>query len=151
MSTALASPTEERVFRAHLERAEFRAGVRESRWRFISLEWPMALIAVSAGERPGAPTEFVFRFDLTDYPRQAPNAYPWDADTDSTLVAEKRPKGDRVGLAFRVDWQGLYLPVDRSAISGHNWRSWRWDDTKDITFYLRLLYELLNDDDYTGV
>jgi hypothetical protein len=25
------------------------------------------------------------------------------------------------------------------------------DDKKDITLYLRLVFELLNDDDYTGV
>jgi hypothetical protein len=142
---------EERVLRAHLERAEFLAGVRERRWRLISLEWPTAMIAVAAAARRGAPREFFFRFDLTGYPRQGPNAFPWDVETDANLAADKRPKGERVGLAFRADWQGMYLPVDRSAISGHNWRSWRWDDTKEITFYLRLLYELLNDDDYTGI
>jgi hypothetical protein len=143
---------EERVLRAHLERAKFVAGAREGRWRLLSLEWPVALVGVSAAERISAPREFFLRIDLSGYPRQAPNGYPWDVEADALLATDGRPKGGRVERAFRADWQGLYLPVDRSALDGHSaWRSWRWDDSKDLTYYLRLVHELLNDDDYTGV
>jgi hypothetical protein len=103
----------------------------------------------------GAPTEYVLRFELTNYPADAPIATPWDESTNSELGAAGRPKGGRAATAFRMDWQGgaaLYLPCDRTAAAGHTgWASWRWDSSKDITYYLRLVYELLNDEDYTGV
>jgi hypothetical protein len=146
-----ASPAE-RVFREHLERADYVAGVGAKRWRLISLDWPTAIFAVRAGARESSPEEFSFRINLDGYPGQAPHGHAWDPETEAVLAADKRPKGERVGLAFRADWDGLYLPTDRSAVAGHtNWRSWRWDDRKDISFYLRLLHELLNDEDYKGV
>jgi len=75
------------------------------------------------------------------------------------LAAAARPKGHRVGNAFRTDWEGgvaLYIPCDRVAISSHGaWAAqhpaWLWDASKDITLYLRLVHEMLNDEDYTGV
>jgi hypothetical protein len=147
-----ASP-EERTFQAHLLRPEFQFGVATERWRVIGMEWPIALIAVSAAERGASPTEFVLRFDLTGYPNDAPTAIPFDLTTNARLAADKLPKGPRLSgnMAFRPDWPGLYLPVDRSALSGHAWRTWRWDNSRDITYYLRLVHELLNAEDYEGV
>lgn len=144
---------DERTFRAHLLRPEFQAAVAARRWRVLDIHWPFALIAVSAAVRPNGPDEFVLRFELTGYPSQAPTAIPFDLETEARLAPEKLPKGPRLSgnMAFRPDWQGLYLPVDRSAISGHNWRTWRWDDSCDITLYLRLVHELLNAEDYAGV
>lgn len=146
---------DERVFQAHLERAEYLVAVRGRRWRLISLEWPVCTFAVAAAPRENAPAEFSFRLDVGDYPRQAPHGQLWDMDGDAPLAHERRPKGERASLAFK-EWAGIYLPIDRSAIGATlidhaAWRSWRWNDGKDITFYLRLLHELLNADDYTGV
>lgn len=139
--------------RAHLLRPEFQAARAAGRWRVLDIDWPSALIAVSAAARPNSPDEFVLRFDLTGYPSQAPTAIPFDLETGARLTPEKLPKGPRLSgnMAFRPDWPGLYLPVDRSAINGHNWRTWRWDDSRDISFYLRLVHELLNAEDYAGI
>jgi hypothetical protein len=149
----LPSSPEERTFRAHLLRPEFQAGVAAGRWRVIEIGWPTAVIAVSAAERANSPLEFVLRFELSGYPAQAPTSIPFDSETGARLAPEKLPKGVRLSgnMAFRADTPGLYLPVDRSALNGHNWRTWRWDDSRDITFYLRLVHELLNAEDYEGI
>jgi hypothetical protein len=148
----LPEPPAKRVFDSHRRRPDFLTGVVQKRWRLVSLDWPTAMFAVSAARRGRSPNEFFFRLNLDGYPGQAPHGHPWDPETGTVLAVEKRPKGERVGIAFRADWDGMYLPIDRSAVSGHDgWRTWRWNDTKDVSFYLRLLHELLNDDDYTGV
>jgi hypothetical protein len=150
----------ERLAREHLAGARFRSGVDAGHWRVVEeLHWPHVVIAVRAAQRPGGPAEFALRFDLTDYPTRAPTAMPWDVQAGVKLAPEKRPKGDRVGLAFRVNWEGgkaLYVPYDRVALESHSpWRTQYprlvWDPTKKITFYLIKVHELLNDEDYQGV
>jgi hypothetical protein len=149
---------DERAFRVHLEEGPFRAGVEDGRWWLIAIDWPIAFIAVRAVHRPGGPDAFVLRFDLTNYPSAAPTSAPWDLTTGALMGAERRPKGERIGAAFNAGWNGgsaLYIPCDRIALQGHDawpgqYRAWIWDDRKDITFYLRLVSELLNEDDYTG-
>lgn len=71
---------EERVFRDHIEQGSFQSGVDRGRWRFISIEWPYSVIAVSAAERPKGPREYGFRFELSDYPQTPPTAQPWDVE-----------------------------------------------------------------------
>jgi hypothetical protein len=150
---------DERTLRAHFEEGPFRAGVEDGRWWLIAIDWPVVFIAVRAAHRPNGPDAFVLRFDLTNYPAAGPTSGPWDSITGKPMGAERRPKGDRVGAAFNPGWNGgeaLYIPCDRVAIAGHDawpakYRQWIWDDKKDITLYLRLVFELLNDDDYTGV
>lgn len=150
---------DERTFRAHLEEGPFRAGVEAGRWWLVAIDWPIAFIAIRAAHRPGSPHAFILRFELTNYPAAAPTAGPWDVATGALLGADRRPKGDLVGKAFRTDWEdgrALYIPCDRVALSGHGdwprqYPQWVWDVRKDITFYLRLVHERLNADDYTGV
>jgi hypothetical protein len=150
---------DEKIFRAHIAAPVFQLGVETGRWRLVSVAWPNALIAVRAATRENCPGEFALRFDLTNYPAAAPTATPWDPAADSMLPAHLRPRGSRVGMAFRSDWEtgrALYIPCDRIALDGHgNWpnqyRLWTWDAGKDITFYLRLVHRLLNDEDYVGV
>ena len=150
---------DERVFREHLKRAAFTRGVDERRWRLLRIAWPHVWIAVRAALRDGAPEEFVLRFELSNYPTAAPTATPWDEVTGAMLAAAGRPKGNRVGMALKAEWEGgvaLYIPCDRIAIVGHGaWvaqhPAWIWDSSKDITLYLRLVHEMLNDEDYTGV
>jgi hypothetical protein len=151
-------PPDERVFRAHVAGARFQSRVDRGDWHLIEIEWPHALIAVSAAERQNGPEEFVFRFELSGYPTTTPTATPWDSETNAVLPPAKRPKGYRVGMAFRTDWNeglALYVPYDRVAIDSHpNWRTqhprYLWDATKDITFYLRNVHDLLNNEDYEG-
>lgn len=146
---------DERVFRSHVHAADFVRGVDGGRWRLLRISWPYAWIGVRASPRAGCPDEFVLRFELTNYPAVAPTATPWNDTNGEQLAPSERPKGGRAAMAFRTDWEGgraLYIPCDRVAESGHGqWATWRWDSSKDITLYLRLVHELLNDDDYTGV
>ena len=150
---------DEQVFRDHLGRGSFRSGVARGRWRLLSLEWPYAVIAVAAAPRTGGPSEYAFRFQLTNYPTAAPTAQPWDADQDQPSRFDRRPCGPkRVSKAFRTDWKEgtcLYLPCDREALAGHDqWRTQHpslvWTPEKDITHYLQIVHELLNSSDYTG-
>lgn len=150
---------DERVFRDHIEQGLFQSGVDRGRWRLIAIEWPYAVIAISAAERPRGPREYVFRFELSNYPQIAPTAQPWDTGKKSCLEHNKWPFGrSRLPLAFNPGWKGgtcLYLPCDRLSIEGHDgWRTQHpfmiWSANGDITQYLRIVHELLNSSDYTG-
>lgn len=150
---------DERAFRTHVEEGPFQAGVAGGLWWLLAIDWPIAFIAVRAAHREGAPDACVLRFDLTNYPADGPTAAPWDLVSGALMGEAGRPKGDRVGMAFRTNWENgraMYVPCDRVAFAGHEgWANrhgqWIWDDGKDITLYLRLVSELLNDDDYVGV
>ena len=148
------------VFRAHLESGPFQSGVDRGRWRLASVIWPHSVIAVAATERVNAPSEYVFRFELNNYPVTAPTAQPWNQTTKAPLEHTNWPGGrGRIPLAFNPDWKGgssLYLPCDRQAIEGHDpWRALHpemiWNPKGDITQYLRIIHDLLNSEDYTGL
>jgi len=150
---------EERVFRSHIELGPFQSGVAKGRWRLLSIDWPMVVIAIAAAPRPGAPGEYALRFDLTNYPQSPPTALPWDAVKDCRLEDQDRPTGKtRVPKAFRTNWENgdaLYLPCDRVAINGHaRWLDKHpemiWSPNGDITQYIRIVHELLTSSDYTG-
>ena len=151
---------DERVFREHLNSARFQEGVDRGRWQMLgNIAWPIVIIAVAAGPRDGAPSEYVLRFDLTGYPETAPTATPWNPTTGDVLDAALRPKGERVGYVFRADWENgraLYAPFDRVALDSHSdWRKKHprrvWDSSKDLAWFLQVLHEMLNNDDYKGV
>ena len=154
------SRVDEIVFLDHIKGGPFLSGVARGRWRLISIDWPYVIIAVSASPRPNAPLEYTLRFDLQNYPQSAPTARPWDIDLNEPLADNKRPHGvSRVSMAFRTDWKNgiaLYLPCDREAIEGHDaWRTQHpamiWNQNEEITLYLRIVHELLNSSDYTGM
>ena len=151
---------DERALRAHLTGTRFREGVERGRWRVVGeVTWPVVLVAVAAGPRGNAPAEYFLRFDLGGYPEAAPTAMPWNPASGDVLREELRPKGTRVGHVFRTDWENgraLYAPFDRVALSSHpNWRTTHprrvWDSSRDLTWILQLLHEMLNNDDYTGI
>jgi hypothetical protein len=159
VSAESATAPDERAFRLAVGAADFLDGADRGRWRLLEINWPHALIAVEAAPRGRGPKEFVFRFELSGYPNEAPAATPWDLERGDVLGREDRPKGERVGPAFNADWKGgqaLYLPCDRAALAEHpEWRNkhprWAWRPEAGITLYLRLLHELLNEEDYVGV
>lgn len=158
MTDVLLSPAE-RSIRSHLSSGRFQQGVDDGRWRLISMEWPVAFIAVSAAPREGAPTEFVLRFDLSGYPQPGPTAGVWDLDTGELLAAALRPKGVRAAHVFRSDWENgraLYAPWDHVALNGHgDWPQKHphqaWHARRDLTFYLTNTWDVLNDDEYLGI
>ncbi len=150
----------ERVFRSHLEKGPFQSGVDRGRWKLTSVNWPHSVISVSAAERAGAPSEYSFRFELTNYPAIAPTAQPWNVAGNGPLHRASWPGGrGRIQHAFNPDWKGascLYLPCDRGAIEGHDpWRVQHpqmiWNPKGDITQYLRIIHDLLDSEDYTGL
>lgn len=151
---------DERSFREHVKSPQFQNGLGRGRWKMVGdMAWPNVMIAVSAGQREGAPSEYVLRFDLTGYPETAPTATPWNPTTGDVLELALRPKGERVGYVFRADWENgraLYAPFDRVALDSHpDWRKQHprrvWDSSKDLAWLLQILHEMLNNDDYTGV
>lgn len=151
---SLLSP-DERVLRLHLQSGRFRSGMAAGRWRFVSLNWPYLLIAVTARDR----IEYGFRFECSNYPRTPATAPPWDLERNAPLSPERWPTGrSRVPLAFNPGWKGgtcLYLPCDRQSIDGHgNWVTQHpallWDPEKGVCKYLNIIHELLNSSDYGG-
>jgi hypothetical protein len=147
----------ERLLRSDLAEAGFEAGVDRGYWRLAGLAWPNAIIEIAAAPRPGAPDWFALLFDLTGYP-QAPTSRLWDLGAGTPLARQLWPSGGlRVAAVFNPDWRddALYVPVDRLALEGHE--GWlvkhachAWDPAGDLTQYLRLIHELLNDDSYAG-
>ena len=157
--TPVAEGPDERALREHLRGARFLAGAEAGRWQLLSLDWPVALVAVAAAPRPGAPGQFVIRFDLAGYPQAAPTGGLWDRTACDYLRADLRPKGDRVGRIFRADWENgraMYAAWDRVALQGHTgWpqqypRS-AWNGQRDLAFILSSVFEVLNADDYLGI
>ncbi len=151
---------DEWVFRAHLEAGPFQSGVDRGRWRLLAIAWPHAVIAVRAAARTGGPAEYALRFECANYPQTPPTAQPWDPDCNAPLGHARWPGGRaRLPLAFNPSWKGgqcLYLPCDRHSIDGHDgWRNQHpamiWSPAGDITQYLRIVYDLLNSSDYTGL
>lgn len=140
--------------------AELRCGEVEGRWRHVITLWPYVTFAVSAPVRPNAPSEFGFRFECSGYRQTPVTAQPWDLDTGIALSKPKWPTGPLiVPSVFRPEWkQGhcLYLPCDRMSIEGHpNWVNEHparlWQPGRGIICYLEQIYELFNQNDYSGV
>jgi hypothetical protein len=160
MTTVMMAP-DERAVCAHLTDGRFRAGTAAGRWRLLSLTWPHALVAIAAAERPGGPTEWVLRFELSGYPHTAPTGGLWDTGADISLPPHRRPKGERAAQLFRYDnWTGgataMYAPWDRLGLQAHpEWADTypmqAWKPTRDLSFVLEQVHEALNADDYLGV
>jgi hypothetical protein len=159
-----AAPTEppapdRRAFEAQLGSARFLAGVERGDWRVVSYAWPTVVVEVAAAPRDHGPEAFALRCDVSGYSSTAPTATPWDVSTGAVLNAARRPKGERVGMVFRTDWENgtaLYAPFDRVALQGHpGWRDQHprhtWDASRDFTWFLERVFDLLNNDDYVGI
>lgn len=148
------------IFLRHIEEASFQKGCDDGKWRLLNpILWPQAFIGVSAPPRLNSPAEWVFRFDLTAYPHQAPTAGLWDAVRHNWLHMAHWPVGTgRFALAFNPGWnngQVLYLPCDRNSLAGHpNWIAEHphmiWAPDKDISFYLDILHDYFHSRTYQG-
>ena len=80
-----AAGPDEKILRSHLDQGAFQSGVDRDRWRLVSIDWPIVVIAVTGAERAGAPNEFVFRFDLSDKRQEQQRAnYPMSRNRDRT-------------------------------------------------------------------
>lgn len=157
MSAEVEQPlgSDEIAVRAHLASGRFLAGVAASRWRLIDLSWPVAVIAVTAAARPGSPGEWFFRFDLAGYPQYAPTIKLWDVELGQRMADQRYPKGDRVFEVIRPGLDYLYSAYDRQALAGHpewltKYPASSWNPTRDLTFVLEKLRDLLTSDNYLG-
>jgi len=152
-------PPDQRAFNIDASSPAFVAGVYRGTWSIDRCEWPSVDITVAAAPRPNAPSSFTLRCDFTNFPSEAPTATPWDRSTNAKLDASRRPKGEIVGMVFRYDWEegrALYAAYDRVALDGHrNWLTEHprtaWDATRDLTWWVNRISDLLHDDDYEGV
>lgn len=143
---------DEWAFRCHAERPDFLVGVAKMQWRLVQLDWPRAIIAITA--RDGR--EWGFGFLLDGYPASLPNARPWNLATNAPLAGPDWPKGTgRVAAAFNAAWNqaALYLPCDRLALPGHD--QWRlehpdklWQPQRGIIHYLEIIHDLLASHQY---
>lgn len=148
------TPPDHRAFQADADKAAFRLGVLEGRWRLVTVSWPHVFIAVTA--RDGR--EYVLRFNCAGYPQGPPTAGLWDMAGNRVLPFDRWPRGNggRVTAVFRTNWKdgtALYLPCDRESFAGHdNWRveqpSKIWRPAAGVIQYLELVHELLNCRDY---
>ena len=158
MTEALTMAPDEQALRSALTTPAFQSGVDDKRWRLVSLDWPIGLLAISASSRGESPTECGLRIDFVGYPQQAPTAEPWSLDRGERLGPDERPKGERAAHAFRCDWEdgrALYVPWDRVGLAAHGgwatqYPTHAWHPGRDVVFFLRCVYDLLNDDDYLG-
>lgn len=149
---------DERTLRAHLEEARFRAGAQAGHWRLLDLTWPDAMFVISAAPRSDGPEEFVLRLNVAGYPHSAPTGSLWDDEAGCSLEPARRPKGDRASHVFRTDWAegiAMYAPWDRIGLQTHpGWAQKypheAWSPTRDITFVLSNVHNILNADDYLG-
>lgn len=150
---------DQQLLEEHLNRAEFRLAQLEGRWRIVNVTWPNVTIAISAAARPNAPAEYGFRFECTGYPVLPVTAQPWNIDNNAPLAPNQWPNGRSiVPSVFRPEWKGgqcLYIPCDRLSIEGHvNWpqeyQGRLWNPSRGIVCYLEQIYELVNQNDYTG-
>jgi hypothetical protein len=142
-------PAEQRIA-AELLREDFIGGVEKGRWRLVDQAFPTVDIAVTATEPDGTAAEYVFRFELTNYPAQAPMVRIWDAVANTTLPVAQRPTGNnRVTKAFQ-HWgtDTVYRPWDRCTgphnSNAANLPHLAWRSDRNLMFILEDLHGILN-------
>lgn len=146
------SPDQE-LFDTHLESANYMVGSPHN-WELINVEgqvWPYHFFRIPSLYGSG---EYVFRFNLANYPSEAPTATFWDIENNVMLPFEKWPQfTPRQIQVFRSNWQSgacFYLPCDRVTMKlKPGWKSehpdlW-WNSQNDtIVKYLAELHQNLN-------
>lgn len=148
-----AAELSQKAISAELEGARFLAGSLRKRWRLISYEYPIMFIGVSNGSPEDNSKEYVFRFELTDFPSTAPDVRIWDLSSNNVLAKDKRPKGSqRVNEAFK-EWNegNIYRPWERTGVTHNNWiqdhPELTWHSNRGLIFILEDLHGLISSSD----
>jgi hypothetical protein len=134
---------------ADLASVRFQVGIARGRWRKVSYEFPVLIVAVAAAEPDGTASEYFFRCELTGYPGKAPEVHIWNCEAKAVLAENKRPKGSqRLTEAFKSWGNGsVYRPWDRNGREHNNWATAHpdlaWHPKRDLAFILEDLYALL--------
>jgi hypothetical protein len=144
----------EAAVRADLESARFRAGVLREHWKLVRTDFPLVQIAVMAVPGCQRRDEFRFRFEVTNFPTQAPEVKIWDPMSDGPLPLAERPNGSALIVdAFKDGWPGagapsVYRPWERHGVNHNNWPTTHphltWLASRDLAFVLEDLYALIN-------
>lgn len=160
IGAASALSPDHQTFLRQVNEAAFQIGYDRGKWRLLhQILWPQVFLAVSAPTRPNSPNEWVFRFDLSGYPHQAPTAGLWDVARHTWLDTARWPVGGgRFASAFNPGWKdghAVYIPCDRNSLEGHaNWLveypHMIWTPDKDISFYLNILHDYFHSRFYQG-
>ena len=82
------SSVNETAFRKHLRQDAFQLGIDDGRWRLVSINWPRAVVALSA---PDKLDEYFIRFRLNDYPAHPPGIELWNEKNHVTIPPECWP------------------------------------------------------------
>ena len=141
--------------RADLDSARFRAGVLRGQWRLGRYDFPVIEVLVMALPGYQGRSEFLFRFEVSNFPTQAPEVKIWDPMTGRVLALPLRPTGPAHVLdAFKDGWPGgatapsVYRPWERHALNHNNWTTTHpyltWHAGRDLAFVLEDLHGLIN-------
>lgn len=140
--------------------ARFRLGVKRAFWRVHGYEHPILFMAISSTNAKEEVREFDFKFDLEGFPGAAPAAWIWDMKENALLPGALRPIGCRRLSEAIKEWGShtVYRPWDRLAgphFSGGSNQpqgiaNFFWHSTRDLTFILEDLHELLNLEAFVG-
>jgi len=125
-------------------------GVENRYWRVVSLNFPILIVAITAGNG----REFGMRVDVTGYPTAAPAGTPWHIDGNRPLTQAELPAGPSAETVFRSHWSSIngwtpYMASERVLIQGDHatWASQHpdrsWNPTRTIAFYLTELHKEL--------
>ena len=133
----------------------FKRGIRRGDWRVLSFEFPVLLISIRYLGPGGQSGEIAVRFILTNYPIEAPIADAWDPVAGALLPVQDRPAwNNQVREAFKTwnprpgVWKAMYRAWERDCGAHNNWiqtyPNLVWNSTREITFALRDLSDVLN-------
>lgn len=134
-----------------LIRDDFEGGVSAGLWRVLSSDWPVLIVAITAGDR----NEAVMRVLVDDYPARAPSGQPWHLETSAVLPIELWPISTVEGgvSPFRKDWSpsndsAPYVACDRIGLGTHadwanNYPERAWNPGRTIAFYLSEMHREL--------
>lgn len=141
------------IFKQHLESTPYEIGFNKGKWGVESNleDWPAVIIWVKCSGYIGLKSKYHFRFILSNYPEQTPNATVWDVNNNCISKSEDWPTSDSLSEIFRPEWNvnGLYLPCDKIAIDTHpdwsnKYNNYKWCSDSTIVNYLDLLFNYLN-------
>jgi hypothetical protein len=147
---------DETLFGEHLQADSFLAGVARGNWKLHGrpedIIWPNPIFWIQSQKRFAASGGVFLRFDLQQYPQQAPTSCPWSVEANSCLEHNRWPKGGgNVSRVFNPGWNGaaLYAPCDRIAMVDHKaWANmhsaWWWRSSFTFVRYLEFVHNCLN-------
>jgi len=100
-----------------LQSEPFLDGGEKRYWRVVKLDFPVLVVAVTAGDG----RELGMRVDVSGYPTSAPAGTPWNIEANGPLSQSALPNGSAAQTVFRSDWSRIngwtpYMATERLLI-----------------------------------